>query len=44
MAGSEKAYTMVEDMSARVRALLQEIDGLVRPPEAETPPDDQMEL
>ena len=42
--GIDKAYSMVEDMSARVRSLLQEIDGLVRPPEAQTPADDQMEL
>ena len=42
--GIDKAYSMVEDMSARVRSLLQEIDGLVRPPAAETLADDQMEL
>ncbi len=43
--GIEKAYTMVEDMSARVRALLQEIDTLVRPADGPAAPaDDQMEL
>jgi hypothetical protein len=44
--GIDKAYGMVEEMSARVRGLLGEIDALVRPAgtEAATPPDDQMEL
>src|SRR5215218_6217221 len=44
--GIDKAYVLVEEMSARVRALLQEIDALVRPEGAEAPepPDDQMEL
>jgi len=44
--GIDKAYNLVEEMSARVRALLQEIDALVRPEGAEAPepPDDQMEL
>jgi hypothetical protein len=44
--GIDKAYTIVEEMSARVRALLQEIDALVRPAgEAPAePPVDQMEL
>jgi hypothetical protein len=41
----EKAWDMVGDMSARVRALLEEIDSLVRPADAEErAPDDQMEL
>jgi hypothetical protein len=43
----EKAYGIVEDMAARVRALLQEIDSLVRPADAEPvglPADDQLEL
>jgi hypothetical protein len=43
----EKAYGIVEDMAARVRALLQEIDSLVRPADAEpacAPSDDQLEL
>jgi hypothetical protein len=43
----DKAWGMVEDMSARVRALLEEIDALVRPagePAPGAPPDDQMEL
>jgi hypothetical protein len=43
----EKAYGMVEDMAARVRTLLQEIDTLVRPagePALAAPPDDQLEL
>jgi hypothetical protein len=44
--GIDKAYGLVEEMSARVRGLLGEIDALVRPageaPAA--PPDDQMEL
>jgi hypothetical protein len=44
--GIDKAYGMVEEMSARVRALLQEIDALVRPADAEAAavPDDQLEL
>ncbi len=44
--GIDKAYGMVEEMSARVRGLLGEIDVLVRPAgaEAAAPPDDQMEL
>jgi hypothetical protein len=44
--GIDKAYSLVEEMSARVRALLQEIDSLVRPPDeaAAAPPDDQLEL
>ncbi len=44
--GIDKAYGLVEEMSARVRALLQEIDALVRPAgEAPAePPVDQMEL
>ena len=44
--GIDKAYGLVEEMSARVRALLQEIDALVRPAD-EAPADpavDQMEL
>jgi hypothetical protein len=43
----EKAYGIVEDMAARVRGLLQEIDSLVRPADAEpvgVPSDDQLEL
>jgi hypothetical protein len=44
--GIDKAYSLVEEMSTRVRGLLQEIDSLVRPPgEAPAaPPDDQLEL
>jgi hypothetical protein len=44
--GIDKAYTLVEEMSARVRGLLQEIDSLVRPPDEAVPvdPDDQLEL
>jgi hypothetical protein len=45
--GIDKAYKLVEDMSARVRGLLQEIDSLVRPADEEPPPsvdDDQLEL
>lgn len=44
--GIDKAYGMVEEMSARVRGLLGEIDTLVRPAgaEAAAPPDDQLEL
>lgn len=42
----DKAYGYVEDMAARVRGLLQDIDALVRPAdEARTlDPDDQLEL
>ena len=43
----DKAYALVEEMSARVRALLEEIDALVRPAGAEGQPalrDDQLEL
>src|SRR5215218_9116261 len=42
--GIDKAYGLVEEMSARVRGLLQEIDALVRPVDAEpaAPPDDQL--
>ena len=40
-----KAYEGVEGMTARVRALLEEIDALVRPPSAEAEAaDDQLEL
>jgi len=42
----DAAYKLVEEMSARVRGLLEEIDELVRPdgaPPAQ-PPDDQLEL
>jgi hypothetical protein len=49
--GIDKAYALVEEMSARVRALLQEIDALVRPADEgalahgeQAEPDDQMEL
>src|SRR4051794_18991915 len=44
--GIDKAYALVEEMSARVRALLQEIDSLVRPADEPpaTPPEDQLEL
>jgi hypothetical protein len=45
--GIDKAYAVVEEMSARVRALLGEIDTLVRPADeapARPPTDDQMEL
>jgi hypothetical protein len=44
--GIDKAYGLVEEMSARVRGLLQEIDALVRPADAEgcVPADDQLEL
>ena len=44
--GIDNAYRLVEEMSARVRGLLQEIDSLVRPSdEAGTElPDDQLEL
>jgi hypothetical protein len=42
----EKAADYVEGMAGRVRALLQEIDSLVRPPDEAppAPPDDQLEL
>jgi hypothetical protein len=42
----DKAYGMVEDMSGRVRGLLQEIDALVRPAGEAEPAatDDQLEL
>jgi hypothetical protein len=43
----DTAYKLVEEMSARVRGLLEEIDSLVRPadePPAAPPPDDQLEL
>jgi hypothetical protein len=42
----DKAYGYVEDMSARVRGLLQDIDALVRPADEARPldPDDQLEL
>jgi hypothetical protein len=41
-----KAYDGVDGMTERVRALLQEIDALVRPADADDspPPDDQLEL
>jgi hypothetical protein len=45
--GIDKAYGLVEEMSARVRGLLEEIDALVRPADAETlaaQRDDQLEL
>jgi hypothetical protein len=44
--GIDKAYGLVEEMSARVRALLAEIDALVRPADevGAAPADDQMEL
>src|SRR5215210_4044766 len=44
--GIDKAYGLVEEMSARVRALLQEIDALVRPADEgpAEPAVDQMEL
>ena len=45
--GIDKAYGLVEEMSARVRALLEEIDALVRPADAEAAAaarDDQLEL
>ncbi|HKP20725.1 MAG TPA: hypothetical protein VJT68_04370 [Thermoleophilaceae bacterium] len=45
--GIDKAYSLVEEMSARVRGLLQEIDSLVRPadePPPAPPDDDQLEL
>jgi hypothetical protein len=41
----DKAYEHVDSMTARVRGLLQEIDALVRPAEADAAaPDDQLEL
>ena len=42
----DKAYEHVDAMTARVRALLQEIDALVRPDgeDAAAVPDDQLEL
>jgi hypothetical protein len=42
----DKAYGYVEDMAARVRSLLGEIDALVRPAgeERTVDPDDQLEL
>jgi hypothetical protein len=42
----DNAYKLVEEMTARVRAFLGEIDELVRPEGAEpaSPPDDQLEL
>jgi hypothetical protein len=43
----DKAYDHVDAMTARVRALLQEIDALVRPADADAAgaePDDQLEL
>jgi hypothetical protein len=44
--GIDKAYGLVEEMSARVRALLQEIDALVRRADEApaAPAVDQMEL
>jgi hypothetical protein len=44
--GIDKAYGLVEEMSARVRGLLQEIDALVRPADEgpAAPAVDQMEL
>jgi hypothetical protein len=46
--GIDRAYGLVEEMSARVRALLQEIDALVRPADddaaASEAPDDQLAL
>ena len=40
----DTAYKLVEEMAARVRGLLQEIDSLVRPAGEPAPPDDQLEL
>jgi hypothetical protein len=40
----DTAYKLVEEMSARVRGLLGEIDSLVRPDGDPPPPDDQLEL
>jgi hypothetical protein len=42
--GIDNAYRLVEEMSARVRGLLQEIDALVRPPDEAAATDDQLEL
>ncbi len=45
--GIDRAYELVEAMAARVRVHLEEIDSLVRPPDAEPatePADDQLEL
>jgi hypothetical protein len=42
--GIDKAYGLVEEMSARVRGLLQEIDVLVSPADAGASSDDQLEL
>src|SRR5688572_20496147 len=45
--GIDKAYALVEEMSARVRGLLEDIDAIVRPDDAETAAaarDDQLEL
>jgi len=45
--GIDRAYELVEAMAARVRVHLDEIDSLVRPPDAEPaaePSDDQLEL
>jgi hypothetical protein len=42
--GADKAYALVEEMSARVRGLLEEIDSLVRPADADALRDDQLEL
>jgi hypothetical protein len=44
--GIDNAYRLVEEMSARVRGLLEEIDALVRPGSADdpAPSDDQLEL
>jgi hypothetical protein len=44
--GADKAYALVEEMSARVRGLLEEIDSLVRPADADAAAlrDDQLEL
>ena len=45
--GIDKAYALVEEMSARVRGLLEEIDSLVRPADADAAAaarDDQLEL
>jgi hypothetical protein len=45
--GIDRAYELVETMAGRVRGHLEEIDALVRPPDAapaEAPRDDQLEL
>jgi hypothetical protein len=45
--GIDRAYDLVEEMGARVRALLEEIDALVRVAGDEPPPaprEDQLEL